>query len=258
MSAPSLSPFRPAPRGQRIVRSVAIAVSVAVHVVLALLLARNPTLVKKAATWVEVQVRAAPPPPVEPPPPSVEPPPKREPKRAPPKSVAFEDTVAPEDAPPPQEAAAAEPSPQPQLRRVQGLSASSFAPGAGTGLSVRAGNSTAVRAEGAGLDLDAANGPFLTRPASAVAVQPRVKWEPTGLEVPDAARDARVEGTVEVVLDLDAEGRVARVAVVRDLGYGTGDACVDAWRRSVWRPGEHNGQPVAVTGIRKHCTIRIQ
>jgi hypothetical protein len=80
-----LSPFRPAPRGQRIVRSVAIVVSIGVHVVLALLLARNPTLVKKAATWVEVQVRSAPPPPpVEAPPPPVEPPPKRERKPPPP------------------------------------------------------------------------------------------------------------------------------------------------------------------------------
>jgi protein TonB len=253
----SLSPFRPAPRGQRVVRTVAIAVSVGVHVVLALLLARNPTLVKKAATWVEVQVRNTPPPVDAPPPPPEPEKPRPKPRQAPPKSVAFEQTVAPEDAPPPQEALAP-PDPKPQMQRVQGLSANSFAPGAGTALSVRAGNSTAVRADGKGLDLDAANGPFLTRPASAVAVQPKVKWEPAALDVPEAAREARVEGTVEIVLDVDAEGKVARVAVVRDLGYGTGEACADAWRRSTWKPGEHQGVPVAVTGIRKLCTIRIQ
>jgi protein TonB len=123
---------------------------------------------------------------------------------------------------------------------------------------VRAGNTTAVAATGKGLDLDAASGPYTTRPAASVAVQPKLKWEPPALDVPAEAKEAKVEGVVELVLDLDAAGKVAKVTVVKDLGYGTGAACADAWRRSQWKPAEQDGQPIGVTGIRKICTIRMQ
>jgi protein TonB len=252
--APStLNPFRAERPRDRVLRSAAIFVTLGLHAAAAFALAMNPGLARKAATWVEVTVQqvAAPPPP-EPPPPAPEPPKKKAaPRRRAPEKVAIEQT-APEEAPTPQPDAAPDPKP---VRRVQGLSATSFAPGAGTGLSVRAGNTTAVAASGKGLSLTDANG-FLVRPASAVATQPRLVWEPPALDVPEAARDARAQGTIEVELDVDGEGRVARAVLVRDIGFGTGEACVAAWRTSRWKPGLHDGQPLTVTGIRKLCTVR--
>jgi protein TonB len=250
----ALSPFAPAPRSHTLARTVAIAVTLGLHAAAAIALAMNPGLAKKATSWVEMTVAevAEPPPAEEPPKPE---PPKEPPKRkkAPPKEVALERTAeetqpdAPPDAPP-------EAKP---LKRIQGLSANSFAPGAGTALAVRAGNTTATAADGRSLSLDEAS-TFTTLPASAVATPPKLSWEPGTMEVPQEAQDARVQGTVEVRFDVDGEGRPIKVQILRDLGYGTGEACRAAWSRSRWKPGLHEGQPVTVTGIRKFCTVRIQ
>ncbi len=250
----TLNPFQVERPRERALRSVAILATLGLHAVAAFALAMNPGLARKAATWVEVTVQevAAPPPP---PPPAPEPaPPKKKaaPRPRAPEKVSIEQT-APEEAPTPQPDAPPDPKP---VRRVQGLSATSFAPGAGTGFAVRAGNTTAVAANGKGMTLTDADG-FLMRPAAAVATQPRLVWEPPALEVPDAARDAHAQGTIEVELDVDAAGRVARVALVRDIGFGTGEACVAAWRSSRWKPGLHEGRPLTVTGIRKLCTVRV-
>lgn len=252
---PSLSPFRPTPRWQRVLRSVAIFLSIGVHVVFAALLMLKPEAAKKAATWVEMTVVEAKPPPP-PPPPEPEPPkPEPEKKKAPPKAVKFEDIPPrqPEAPPPPD----APPPPKERVvRRVQGLSANSFAPGANTGLSVRAGNTTAMAAGKDTMGLDEATGPYVSKPYTAVTNPPKPVSKPAAVDVPDEARKAGVEGVVEVKLDIGPEGNVLRVLVVKDLGHGTGDACAAAWRKSRWKPAMEGGVPIAVLGYPQICTIR--
>lgn len=243
----SLSPFHTPPRWHRVLRTTAGVVSIGFHVALALLLVTNPEPARKAAQWVQVQVAQKPPPPPLPPPPP--PPPKATPPK--PKPVAFQDIPAvppPPAAPPPPEAA---PAPPPR-RVVQGLSANSFSATAGTGLAVRAGNTTQVAAEGKGMDLSEANGP---RAWAAVSSRPKMDFRPV-FEVPDDARKANVEGTVQVRLDVDASGAVTAVRVVSaPLGHGVEDACVAAWRRSTWKPALQDGVAVAITGMPQTCVV---
>ncbi|MES2640455.1 MAG: energy transducer TonB [Myxococcota bacterium] len=245
----SLSPYRPVPGWQRALRTSAIGGSIGVHVLAALFLLSNPAAAKKASEWVEVALNEPKPPPPKPPEPKVEPePPKPKPV---PKVVKFEDTTP---TPPPPNSA---PPPEPArrvVRQVQGLTANSFAPGASTGLSVRAGNSTGVAAGKDSMNLNEASGPFEARPYTAVTKAPRLQWSPM-MDVPDEARKANVKGMVKVLLDLDAKGKVTRVHVTQGLGFGVDEACVAAYRKSQWKPAEQDGTPVAVLGVPESCAV---
>ncbi len=250
----SLSPYRPVPRWQRALRSSAVGVSIGVHVLLALFLIANPSAAKQASVWVEMAVQETKPPPPPPPEPEPEPPKPEPPKpKPPPKAVKFEDTTA---TPPPPDAAPPPPDPQPRrvVRQIQGLNAQSFATGSNTGLTVRAGNTTGVKAGSETMSLDEATGPFDPRPYTAVTTAPRLRWSPT-MDVPEEAQKAGVTGLVNVLLDLDEKGKVVRVKVLSDLGFGTGDACAAAFRKSQWKAAEQAGTPVPVTGVPQSCLV---
>jgi periplasmic protein TonB len=249
----SLSPFRPVPRWQRVLRSSAVGLSVLFHVVVGLVAASNPIAVKKASEWVEMTV-ASPPKPPPPPPPEAEPPKPEPPKPKEKKAVKFEETKPVEAPPPPPDAPP--PSTERVVRRVQGLSASSFANTGAGGFQVKAGNTVATKASGD--KLDPADAAWQSRPYTAVAVAPKLKWNPGAFEVPDEAKEAKVEGTVTVKLDLDPTGKVVRVTVVNDLGHGTGAACAEAWKKSQWKPAEQDGEAVAVLGVPQKCTVQIE
>lgn len=247
----SLSPYRPVPGWQRGLRSSAIGLSIGVHVLLALFLLSNPAAAQKASQWVEVALNEPKPP--EPKPPEPEPAPEPEPEPKPkPKVVKFEDTTP---TPPPPTAAAPPEPPRRVVRQVQGLTANSFAPGASTGLSVRAGNSTGVAAGKESMSLADASGPFEPRSYTAVTKAPRRQWAPN-MDVPEAARKAGLNGqVVKVLLDIDPKGKVTRVQITQGLGYGVDEACVDAWRKSRWKPAEQDGVPVAVIGVPESCLV---
>jgi protein TonB len=248
----SLSPYRPVPRWQRALRSSAVGVSVGFHVLLAFFLITNPGATEKAAEWVEVALQESKPPPPPPPPPEPEPPEPEPPKPKPkPQAVKFEDTTP---TPPPPDAAPPPTDPQPKrvVRQIQGLSANSF--GGNSGLTVRAGNSTGVKATSETMTLEEATGPFEPRPYNAVTTPPRLRWSPT-MDVPEEARKAGITGLVNVVLDIDEKGRVSAVKIVSDLGFGTAEACAAAYRKSQWKPGEQAGTPVPVTGVPQSCLV---
>ncbi len=250
----SLSPYRKDPRWQRVLRSSAIGLSVGFHVVLALFLISNPAVAKKASQWVEVAINEPKPPP---PPPEPEAPKPEPPKPKPlPKVVKFEDTTP---TPPPPDAVAPPPEPTRRVvRQVQGLTANSFAPGASTGLSVRAGNSTGVAAGKDTMNLGEAAGPFEARPYTAVSKAPALRWCPM-MDVPDEAKKAGLDGRmVKVLLDLDDKGKVTRVKIVEGLGFGVDEACIAAYRKSQWRPAEQDGTPVAVIGVPQNCLVQEQ
>jgi len=237
----SISPFHAVPRWQQVLRSGAGVASIVFHGLLALFFAVNPEPAKKAAEWVQVQVQKAP----EPPPPPPEPP-KPEPPKEKPKPVNFKD-IPPVPTPPPPDVA---PTPAPP-RRVQGLSANSFS-NSGTGLSVRAGNTTDVAATGKGLTLDEASGP---RAWAAVTTRPKMSLRPL-FQAPAEAQKANIEGTVEVRLDIDDKGSVTSAKVVsKPLGYGVEEACISAWRQAKFKPAMQDGVPVAVTGMPQYCTV---
>jgi len=82
-------------------------------------------------------------------------------------------------------------------------------------------------------------GPGVTSPRSVASVSPTYT---------DAAREARLQGTVTLEAVVRPDGTVADVRVVRSLDteLGLDDAAVEAARQWVFEPGQVAGQPVAV------------
>ena len=68
----------------------------------------------------------------------------------------------------------------------------------------------------------------------------------------DAAREAKVSGTVLLDLTVDSEGLPTNVRVVRSLGYGLDETAVDALRQWRFQPATEDGTAVPVA-----CTVEI-
>jgi TonB family protein len=195
--------------------------------------------------WLEMTVlepEAAPPPP--PPLPEPEVKPDRSPKPLTP--VDFQKTV--EEPPPEAQPVEENPVEQP-VRRVQGLSASSFAPGSASGFSVRAGTSMRTGATDDLMSLDEAIVPY-----SAATVQPKIRSKPP-MVVPEAARLARIEGVIEVLVDLDEEGSVLSVRVLSGLGAAIDEACVQAWKQASFKPAMQGDRAVGVRNAPYRCRV---
>jgi protein TonB len=63
-------------------------------------------------------------------------------------------------------------------------------------------------------------------------------------EYSDEARRARVQGTVVLAIDVDVNGRVANVRVIRSLGLGLDEKAVAAVMKWKFRPAMAAGRPV--------------
>jgi TonB family protein len=62
-----------------------------------------------------------------------------------------------------------------------------------------------------------------------------------------AALAAQIEGIVEMNAIVLADGTVGNVTVTKSLDSGLDQAeAIAAWKRSTFRPGRRNGEPVAV------------
>ena len=78
------------------------------------------------------------------------------------------------------------------------------------------------------------------------------------MDVPEAARTARIEGSWTILVDVDAEGHPTLARAVTPIGSGLDQACVEAWMRSRWRAARSGGVPVASEGNPVRCTVREQ
>ena len=63
---------------------------------------------------------------------------------------------------------------------------------------------------------------------------------------PDSAARADAEGTVDVLLDLDKEGEVRNVQVVRWAGFGLDEATVNTVRQLHFFPALRAGAPIPI------------
>lgn len=224
----------------------AIVASILFHVLLGWLVYQNPEAVEKVEEWVEMTVLAPPEPPPPPPPPPEVPKPKKKKKK--PKKVRAEQTT---EKPPP-EADAGEVQDEKPVRRIQGLSASSFGTGSGTGFSVRAGTSLGVAATDETMSLDEA--------ANAVAygaVAERPKCRKPNTRAPESAVDDELQGTVEVLFDVKSDGSVVNVRILKGIRADVDRNCIRAWSTVQCKPGRLlDNSPVMVTDMRYLCTYK--
>src|ERR671938_109285 len=69
---------------------------------------------------------------------------------------------------------------------------------------------------------------------------------------PETAARAEAEGTVDVLVDIDADGEVASVEVVRWAGFGLDEECVNTIRRMHFRPAMRDGQAVPMRALLRY------
>jgi protein TonB len=62
----------------------------------------------------------------------------------------------------------------------------------------------------------------------------------------DEARNAKIEGTVELSLEIDTDGFAQNIEVIRSLDGGLDQSAVTAVQQWRFKPGEKNGKPVRV------------
>lgn len=236
---------------------IAIPGSILFHIGLAFLLINAPEEEKKEEVWVEMEFienekkekkEKEPEPPPEPE--EKEPEPER-PKPTPkPKEVDFKD-IPPE----PEKEQPPEPPPEKkQVRRVQGLKASSFANSGEGGLSARAGTTLNTKAGNETLSIKEASASTAISYAAATK-QPRLKKRPP-LDIPQSIIENGIEGTVLIVIDIGADGSVTDARVTKSLAPEADLACLKSWKQASFKPAEQAGNTVAITNFPRRCRFK--
>jgi len=238
---------------------IAIPGSILFHIGLAFLLINAPEEEKKEEVWVEMElIEKEPEPPPEPeekePEPEEKEPEPEEPKPKPkpkPKEVDFKD-IPPE----PEKEQPPEPPPEEkkQVRRVQGLKASSFANSGEAGLSARAGTTLNTRAGNETLSIKEASASTAISYAAATK-QPRLKKRPP-LDIPQSIIENGIEGMVLIVIDIGADGAVTDARVTKSLAPEADLACLKSWKQAQFKPAEQAGNTVAITNFPRRCRFK--
>lgn len=68
-------------------------------------------------------------------------------------------------------------------------------------------------------------------------------------EYSDEARKAKLQGTVELGIDVNAAGQVTNIRVLRSLGLGLDERAIEAVRQWKFRAGTMDGKPVSTRAV---------
>jgi len=221
----------------------------ALHATLFAMLSRVPPS-EPAADAVAIEVVEAPPP--APPPPEPAPPPRTPPRHAaltPPPAAPRPPAPAPEAPPPPNEPPPPDAAPPSRAPVRIGVSMSSTTTGGA--FAAPTGNTLygqAPRTAPAPAEVK----PYRAEnyvPPTQVSVLPRVvRCDAPPDEYPAEAKRLGVEGTVVLMLDIDATGHVTDARVVADPGHGFAEVALRAARtRCLFDPPRRGGEAVSTT-----------
>lgn len=85
-------------------------------------------------------------------------------------------------------------------------------------------------------------------PQHRISVAPQIPTEEIRSRIvyPPLANRQGIEGVVYLELFIDAEGTIRRIEILREPGYGLGEAAIAAFAGISVSPAEANGTPVAV------------
>lgn len=71
------------------------------------------------------------------------------------------------------------------------------------------------------------------------------KWVADNFEVTEAAKEAGFNGTIQVKFAIEVDGSLSSIRVLRDFGYGLGEAAVDLMKKAPkWLPAIRKGKLV--------------
>ena len=90
---------------------------------------------------------------------------------------------------------------------------------------------------------------------AAATTQPRLKKRPPR-DIPQSVIDAGVEGSVKIVIDISAEGKVTAGRIVRPLHPDADVACIRSWKKAIFRPAKQGDSPVAVQNFPRRCHFK--
>jgi len=74
----------------------------------------------------------------------------------------------------------------------------------------------------------------------------------------DAAEKLGIAATVEILVDIDAAGKILGTKIVRWAGYGLDKSVEDAVRKMNWRPAYRSGKPVEMRVLLRYNFKRLE
>jgi len=77
-------------------------------------------------------------------------------------------------------------------------------------------------------------------------------------EYTDAASFYGVRATVDIEVDIDVDGRIARTSIERWAGFGLEESVEKAVRAMNWRPAERNGKPLPMRVLLRYNFTKIE
>ncbi len=79
----------------------------------------------------------------------------------------------------------------------------------------------------------------------AAAFEELEKYVAANLSYPEKARENGIEGTVKVLVEISAEGKVSPIRFIESPGFGCDEAVLDLIEKMpAWQPGKKCGLPV--------------
>ena len=74
--------------------------------------------------------------------------------------------------------------------------------------------------------------------------------------MPDAVKEAELEGSVSVVVDIGVNGAVTAVRITKSLSPEADDACVRSWMNAKFKPGKQGDTAVPVVNFPRRCRFK--
>ena len=78
---------------------------------------------------------------------------------------------------------------------------------------------------------------------------------------PEYTADANlfdIKATIDIVVELDANGSILRAEIVRWAGYGLDESVTETVRKMNWRPAERNGKPLPMRFLLRYNFKKIE
>lgn len=93
---------------------------------------------------------------------------------------------------------------------------------------------------------------------AAAGVRPPMPYRRIRPDYTTEASRFRLQATVDAEVDIDAEGRVARIEFTRWAGYGLEASVEKAIRSMNWRPSERNGKPLPARVLLRYNFTKVE